>query len=502
MASVCCLFLMAPLISAGPLALDEHGSYWIIDSDLPGSSLERSLNYAAIPPLSSWLQQASLTVLGKSEFAFRFPSALCALVTAFVVYRLGTELRGPVCGGVAALMVVWHPEAMDEVRIARCYGLVLLMSSVLLLVTLRWLRSLKSFRLAVLWALAGTGLLWTHYTAALLVIACGAFIAWTGLTEKGQTRAVAGRLLVGFALTVALNLPLIPAVLRLREWGPFLNSTSIGQSPWAVIGPFWWAGLPAGVITCLISGRRGEVGSSTTRRDWLLMVACSLLPLVILAVLVSGEMPSLANPRYRVAYAPAGVCLVALALSSWRDARGTILGAVALIGMSWWCSPLAPWQMGRLGHSSDRDWHLLNQYVADRTENGEPIFVQGGLTESFLVPMYADDLLFMEYVACRVSRFYVQTKHPRYALPFLWNARPGTTDFFHRLIAGWTDPAATFWVACGTDTDLNHASLAGIQQIALQAGFAPVDKQEWRTAVLIRYARTKQNLIRIEREAE
>ena len=483
---------MSPLINAGPLALDEHGSYWIIDSDLPGSSLERSLNYAAIPPLSSWLQQASLAVFGKNEFAFRLPSALCALMTAFVIYRLGTELRGPVCGGVAALMIVWHPEAMDEVRIARCYGLVLLMSSILLLATLRWLRSLKSFRLATLWGLAGTALLWTHYTAALLVIICAAFIGWTGITLKQQARAVSGRLLLGFGLAVVLNLPLIPAVLRLREWGPFLNYTPSDQSLWSLVGPFWWAGLPVGCIACLVAGGRKTHSTSSARRDLLLVSVCSLLPLIFLSALASsGEMSSLTNPRYRVAYAPASVCLAALILTSLRNTRGAVIGAIALLGVSWLYSPLPPWQLGRLGHSSDQDWYLLNRYVATHTEEGEPIFVQGGLTESNLVPVYAEDLLFMEYVACRVSRFYVETKHPRYALPSTWTSLPGTTNVFRKLIASWTDPATTFWVASCTDTDLNKYSLAGIRQIAFQMGFEPVDKQEWPTAVLIRYARTK-----------
>jgi uncharacterized membrane protein len=132
--------LMVPMLTAGPLVLDEHGSYWMIDSDLPGTTLERSLNYTAIPPLSGWLQEAFLAVLGKTENVFRLPSAVCHLLAVIVIYLAGTSLRDRGLGGIAAMLLAWHPEAVDEVRIARCYGLVLLMASLVMWCTVRWLK--------------------------------------------------------------------------------------------------------------------------------------------------------------------------------------------------------------------------------------------------------------------------------------------------------------------------------------------------------------------------
>jgi len=151
--------LMWPLIDAGPLVLDEHGSYWIIDAEIPGSSLSRALNYAAIPPLSSWLQEVFLWTFGKSEFVFRLPSALCMLGAILVTFQVGREMGNVATGGMAALLLTWHPEAMDEVRIARCYGLLMLLSAGLVWMTLRWKRSPASPIYALLWSVAAVGVL-------------------------------------------------------------------------------------------------------------------------------------------------------------------------------------------------------------------------------------------------------------------------------------------------------------------------------------------------------
>ncbi|MFN8710123.1 MAG: ArnT family glycosyltransferase, partial [Planctomyces sp.] len=176
--------LMFPMWSAGPLVLDEHGSYWMIDSDLPGTTLSRSLSYTAIPPLSGWLQELFLLALGKSELVFRLPSALCHLIAVPVIYFAGTTLRGRLPGGIAALLLAWHPEALDEVRIARCYGLVLLMASLVVWATLRWLKHGPQVRWVVAWTLSAAGLMWTHYTSALLVILAAGCLGFSSFRAR------------------------------------------------------------------------------------------------------------------------------------------------------------------------------------------------------------------------------------------------------------------------------------------------------------------------------
>lgn len=479
-------FLMEPLLTAGPLVLDEHGSYWILDSDLPGNALERSLNYAAIPPLSSWLQQLFLSIFGKTEFVFRLPSALCALGAILVTYQAAKEMGNRTTGGIAALLIAWHPEAMDEVRIARCYGLVLLLGALLLLLTIRWQRRPSSSRLAIAWGGAASALLWTHYTSALLVMLSGLTVAATIIWKRQWTTEKFLRLLTGSGILVLLCLPLVPSILRLQEWGPMLNFSPGGVSIDQVIGPFWWAGLPAGLLLTLPCGWR-RPRSERTGPAWGLLIVCSLVPLLFLAYLASGEMSSLANPRYRVAYAPAGACLVAL-FFTWREQYFvSLLATLLLLSIAWSYSPSSPRQLGRLGQATARDWRELNQYLIDNSEPEQTIFVQSGLTEGYLVPAFAKDRQFMEYVACRVGRFYVETPHPRYALPFLWQPQTGVKEFYEDLLRSLPDEPKGFWVACATDTDLNRNSLVGIQEIAAAVGYTVKEVRFWPSATLVKY---------------
>ena len=490
------LLLMWPMFFAGALVLDEHGSYWIVDSDLPGSSLTRSLDYAAIPPLSGWFQSIFLFVFGKSEFAFRLPSAVCHLAAVVVIYKIGTDVYDRTLGGLAALVLAWHPEALDEVRIARCYGLVLLMSSLVLWATCHWIKFPRSPAWSLLWALSAAGLLWTHYTSALLVMISGTWIGVASLLSRNVGRNVLWWLVNMIGLAV-LCLPLIAPVLRLREWGPFLNYMSGDQSIWKFIGPVWWLGIPVGWLVCLVCRSAG-----LTAREWppsfwrsaSLLMACSLLPMVILAALASGDMSSLANPRYRVAYVPAGACLLALIMrfrSQWAVAAA---GTVAALAVAWTMSPAAPWQLARLGSATDAEWREVGLHLAEHSKPGEAIFVQSGLVESSLVSSYAGDSMFMEYVACRVSRFYLETAHPRLGLPFLWDDRSGVREFFRNVLLKMNDPgpadgaAASFWIASATDTDLNRNSLAGMQQLALTTGYALTEYRSWANVRLERYA--------------
>ncbi len=483
-ASISWCFLMSPLLTAGPLALDEHGSYWIIDSDLPGTSLQRSLDYAAIPPLSSWMQQAFLTVFGKSEFIFRLPSALCALAAMGVCYQAGKELRDDRTGGLAAILVVWHPEAMDEVRIARCYGLVLLLGAVVLWATIRWYRTPRSAGWAVFWSLSATALLWTHYTSALLVATSGLFVAAGCFWRRDLSIPVLTRLIAAALLLSVMCAPLVPAILRIQGWGPFLNYSGAGASIGDVIGPFWWAGLPAGVLLAWAISRER---STSEVESLCLTAACALLPLLILAVLSSGDMSSLANPRYRVAYAPAGVCFTALLLTSSKFWRASIPGTLTILVVAWSFSPGLPWLLGRLGSATDQQWRELNAHLVDISKPHEPILVQSGLTEGHLVPAFAEDELFMEYVACRVSRFYVEAPHERLALPFVWGPQSEIIDFYRNRMGAWRADSGTFWIACATDTDLNRNSLAGIQQVAEDMGFEAIETRVWPDATLIHF---------------
>lgn len=479
--------LMAPLLTAGPLVLDEHCSYWTIEAGIPGTSWGRSLDYAAMPPLSCWIQQLFLTVLGKSELVFRLPSALAFLGAIIAVYGLGRDVQHEFAGGLAALLLAWHPEAMDEVRIGRCYGLVLLLATGVVWSTRHWLRQRRSWSAGLIWSLLSAALLWTHYTPALLVIVTGAMVVLTILRERPLDRQAVLMAGLSLLLLVVLCFPLLAPVTRLREWGPYLNFSATGVTIWQVIGPIWWLGLPAATFPLMFGRKLSDLSSLCRDRTLWLLAACSLLPLLAMFMLSSGELSSLANPRYRVAYVPAGCVLLAVLWTGQRRWWVSIPVAVLVTAGAWLWEPQRPWQPGRLGSLADRDWFALSQELLIQSRAGEPLYVQSGLVEGFLVPAFSNDDAFLEYVACRVSRFYVETPHPRIALPFLWSAETeAAADYKHRLQQG----PDTLWIAAATDTDLNRRSLFDFQSLAKSQGFRPVDQHTWSNAVLLKYQRT------------
>jgi hypothetical protein len=179
--------------------------------------------------------------------------------------------------------------------------------------------------------------------------------------------------------------------------------------------------------------------------------------------------------------------LIGALLTAKVNWPGALLGAIVAITGSWSMSPLLPWELGRLGSPTDAEWREANLFLSTHSKTGEPIYVQSGLAESNLVPAFPDDDFFLEYVACRVSRFYVEASHPRFGLPFHWDGPGDVRARFRSRILSETKAGDTFWIAAATDTDLNHNSLSGMQQIAIEAGFELQKQMTWPNVRVERY---------------
>lgn len=93
-----------------PLMEPDEGRY----SEIPREMLERGdfvtpmLNYVKYfekPPLHYWLNALSMSIFGETEFATRFPGALCGLLTVLFTYHVGRKLFGRREGLMAALIL-------------------------------------------------------------------------------------------------------------------------------------------------------------------------------------------------------------------------------------------------------------------------------------------------------------------------------------------------------------------------------------------------------------
>lgn len=93
-----------------PLMEPDEGRY----SEIPREMLERGdfvtpmLNYVKYfekPPLHYWLNALSMSIFGETEFASRFPGALCGLLTVLFTYHVGRKLFGRREGLMAAIIL-------------------------------------------------------------------------------------------------------------------------------------------------------------------------------------------------------------------------------------------------------------------------------------------------------------------------------------------------------------------------------------------------------------
>src|SRR5512133_813950 len=93
-----------------PLIDPDEGRY----AEIPREMLERgdlitpTLNYVKYfekPPLLYWINAASLKVFGENEFAARFPSALCGLLTVLATDIVARQLYGRRAAWISALVL-------------------------------------------------------------------------------------------------------------------------------------------------------------------------------------------------------------------------------------------------------------------------------------------------------------------------------------------------------------------------------------------------------------
>jgi hypothetical protein len=275
----------------------------------------------------------------------------------------------------------------------------------------------------------------------------------------------------------------------MARWGSSFGFQ--GTDPiWRILIPLWWLGLPAGAILgwALAKKFRAATLSEVPISSFVLLLVWGLLPPVLASIVCRDDFASLSNPRYRIGFAGPAACLIAACLSHRRARSVALMSVITAIVFAWLPAPRYPWQMKRLGAQQSYEWKDMALHIQERGVAGEPIFVQSGLGEGFLVPAFYLDPVFLDYAACRLGRFYCKTEHPRIGLPFLWDSFPDTRQHFEELIhQSAAGERKTIWLAGATDTDLNVNSIAGFDKLLRAGGFRVIEQTKHRYSVLLRY---------------
>ncbi len=118
---------------------------------------DRGADYLDKPPMLFWLSAASMTVFGASNFGFKLPSILAALLALYATYRLARRLYDEETGRLAALVL------------GTCQGLFLMTNDI------RTDTLLMAFVATALWAIAEAAerRRWYWVLLGTAAIACG-----------------------------------------------------------------------------------------------------------------------------------------------------------------------------------------------------------------------------------------------------------------------------------------------------------------------------------------
>ena len=317
------------------------------------------------PPLYFLLLHATIRLLGESDLALRFPSALCATLLVPLLYAVGARLRGARAGvlaaalGAASPFVLWYAQEVRMYTLVTCLALLALYGLWRATVERRWGWGLVG-------ALAAAAALATQYLVA-LVLAAEALLGlllWAatrrgaptgarpaglaglaGLGVLGVAGVVLGRGALGVMASPAAGREHVPLLEMLRDT---LNASSLGAtvdpaSPLVLaLDLVFLAAFLAGVVSlwrrppAALSPGGGAAGDGARLVGPVGLVGILLAPVAGLWVFSLVVQPIYMGSRYVIMASPAfylGVGVGVDALWQRRRLAGALLAAALLVAM-------------------------------------------------------------------------------------------------------------------------------------------------------------------------
>jgi 4-amino-4-deoxy-L-arabinose transferase-like glycosyltransferase len=240
------LALVLRLIGIDRIALwnDELFSRYYPETGL-GFMWSTGFTMEPTPPLYYTLAAWWTGLFGTTEFGIRSFSAIASVAAIPLIYWLGRELVGNVCGVVAAVLMALAPTNIYYAQEARTYALLLLPVGFMLLAMARFLRPPHPNAALVGFAAAAIFALYCHVTMLLMVAACSLAIASAtigrhrliGLPDLG--RWVIANIPVAVAAIPILMIVLSPVSNNGLTWIPPLSVHDIlWAMEWTLTGPF------------------------------------------------------------------------------------------------------------------------------------------------------------------------------------------------------------------------------------------------------------------------
>lgn len=136
------------------------------------------------PPLFVLLVNFIFGFLPNNEIVDRIPSIIFGLATIFFLYLIAKEWINKKFGLLVALLLATSPLHVYYSHEARMYSLATFLATLLIWSTLGFVKHKKNSYL-IWYVIAGMGMLYTHYVAALILLATNAIIfSFKGFTKN------------------------------------------------------------------------------------------------------------------------------------------------------------------------------------------------------------------------------------------------------------------------------------------------------------------------------
>lgn len=354
------------------LWLDEGATLNFAQNSLIGI-WETTANGEFNPPLFYWLEHFML-IFGNSEFILRFLPALFGWLTIPIIYFIGREINGRLCGIIAAGLLTFSTFHIFYSQDARAYTTMLFFFSLAILFYLIALKS-ESKRYWIYSGIFSALAFWTHFYVfiGILILFLHAIIV-KRKTILSNIHTIIPITIFGLTFIV-ISLPLILVTIKL-----FLIRT--GNSPtWGLSG--------LDVITntiVLISGSEiyltviftilaiigiTQLLFKENKRDFAYLILLSLILPFIASMILAQKMPM--NPRYLIYILPFFFTAIGSAFSTIPKEIDYKKVAVVVLILS--CLISVPYLSTYYTTYSKEDWRGMANTISELTCDGDYVVV-------------------------------------------------------------------------------------------------------------------------------
>lgn len=476
-----CLLIAAAVIRLwvmpmqASLWLDETVTYWSAYKGI-AAAITRSQFWPGQNMAYTVLAAFMIRLAGPSEIVLRLPSLLASIATAWLLFRLGSELFDKETGVLGTLVFVSLDEMMRTAPNARPYAIALLLvvGSTLLLV--RYLRTGTTSYL-VAYVPTAAAIVYFHLLFAIIYPIHALYVFFTEY-RAGTRRIPSRNLVLGALLVGLLILPLAWNTVHVKRVSV---QSSVGGTPdserllTAFLPPVLASCVFLGWVTSLfIPGMTAKPTAGMCSATAVLLSSWLILPVLLLFSLARFTAFKIFVPRYYLPMFPALALLIGWGIRSLAPPRARVwVGACVVLGAM---ASFAGFHF-RVTPFPD-DWRAaassFNQAGIDKNT---PVLFRSGLIETTTIS-WNTNVDPDSPLLCPLSRYPVPGRP--ILLPF--RLKPDNLSYMENVTSSILEPSSRFVLMARHDDEF-RAWLVGRLS---NTGFVATDlyKSEWLSVTL------------------